>query len=52
MGNRFCSELSVPGNYIFEFGLIDSASAFDGGLSDYNDLAEIEIVLDNALDLR
>lgn len=43
---------SVPGRYIFEFGLIDSASAFDGDLNDYNDLAEIEIVLDNTLDLR
>lgn len=43
---------SVPGRYIFEFGLIDSASAFDGDLNDYNDLDEIEIVLDNTLDLR
>ena len=43
---------SVPGRYIFEFGLIDSSSAFDGDLNDYNDLAEIEIVLDNTLDLR
>ena len=43
---------SVPGRYIFEFGLIDSASAFNGDLNDYNDLAEIEIVLDNTLDLR
>ena len=43
---------SVPGRYIFEFGLIDSASAFDGDLNDYNDLAQVEIVLDNTLDLR
>ena len=43
---------SVPGRYIFEFGLIDSASAFNGDLNDYNDLAEVEIVLDNTLDLR
>ncbi|MEC7113085.1 MAG: hypothetical protein VXW72_06060, partial [Candidatus Thermoplasmatota archaeon] len=43
---------SVPGRYIFEFGLIDSASAFNGDLNDYNDIAEIEIVLDNTLDLR
>ncbi len=43
---------SVPGRYIFEFGLIDSASAFSGDLNDYNDLAEVEIVLDNTLDLR
>tara|TARA_Y100000589_G_scaffold330854_1_gene381898 strand:- start:3269 stop:6226 length:2958 start_codon:yes stop_codon:yes gene_type:complete len=43
---------SVPGRYIFEFGLIDSSSAFNGDLNDYNDLAEIEIVLDNTLDLR
>ena len=43
---------SVPGRYIFEFGLIDSASAFNGDLNDYNDLAEVEIVLDNTLNLR
>ena len=43
---------SAPGRYIFEFGLIDSASAFDGDLNDYNDLAQVEIVLDNTLDLR
>ena len=43
---------SVPGRYIFEFGLIGSLSAFNGDLNDYNDLAEIEIVLDNTLDLR
>ena len=43
---------SVPGRYIFQFGLIDSTSAYDGDLNDYNDLAEIEIVLDNTLDLR
>ncbi|MEC7483871.1 MAG: hypothetical protein VX998_03690, partial [Candidatus Thermoplasmatota archaeon] len=43
---------SVPGRYIFEFGLIDSTSAFNGDLNDYNDLAEVEIVLDNTLDLR
>ena len=43
---------SVPGRYIFEFGLIESLSAFNGDLNDYNDLAEIEIVLDNTLDLR
>ncbi len=43
---------SVPGRYIFEFGLIDSASNFDGDLNDYNDLAQVEIVLDNTLDLR
>jgi len=43
---------SVPGRYIFEFGLIDSSSAFNGDLNDYNDITEIEIVLDNTLDLR
>ena len=43
---------SVPGRYIFEFGLIDSASAYDGDLNDYNDLTQVEIVLDNTLDLR
>ncbi|CAI8298703.1 MAG: Uncharacterised protein [Candidatus Poseidoniaceae archaeon] len=43
---------SVPGRYIFEFGLIDSTSTFNGDLNDYNDLAEVEIVLDNTLDLR
>lgn len=43
---------SVPGRYIFEFGLIDSASNYAGDLNDYNDLAQIEIVLDNTLDLR
>ena len=43
---------SVPGRYIFQFGLIDSASAYNGDLNAYNDLAEVEIVLDNTLDLR
>ncbi len=43
---------SVPGRYILQFGLIDSTSAYDGDLNDYNDLAEVEIVLDNTLDLR
>ena len=43
---------STPGRYIFEFGLIGSESAYDGDLNDYNDLSQIEIVLDNTLDLR
>ena len=43
---------SIPGRYIFQFGLIDSASAYNGDLNDYNDLAQVEIVLDNTLDLR
>lgn len=43
---------SVPGRYIFEFGLIDSSSNYAGDLNDYNDLAQVEIVLDNTLDLR
>ena len=43
---------SIPGRYIFQFGLIDSASSYNGDLNDYNDLAEVEIVLDNTLDLR
>ena len=43
---------STPGRYIFQFGLIDSASSYNGDLNDYNDFAEVEIVLDNTLDLR
>jgi hypothetical protein len=43
---------SIPGRYTLQFGLIDSASSYNGDLNDYNDFAEVEIVLDNTLDLR
>jgi len=43
---------SIPGRFIFEFGLISSTSAYDGDLNAFNDLTQIEIVLDNTLDLR
>lgn len=43
---------STPGRYIFQFGLLNSTSTFQGDLFEGNNLAEIEIVLDNTLDLR
>ena len=43
---------SDPGRYVFEFGLIDSTSTFQGDLIEENNLRQIEIVLDNTLDLR
>jgi len=43
---------SMPGRFIFEFGLISSSSDYDGDLNSFNDLTQIEIVLDNTLDLR
>jgi len=43
---------SIPGRFIFEFGLMSSSGSFDGDLNSFNDLAQIEIVLDNTLDLR
>ena len=49
---RFQHSITRFSRYIFQFGLIDSTSAYDGDLNDYNDLAEVEIALDNTLDLR
>ena len=43
---------SLPGRFIFEFGLMSSSGAYDGDLNGFNDLTQIEIVLDNTLDLR
>jgi len=43
---------SIPGRYIFEFGLVSSSGSYDGDLNSFNDLTQIEIVLDNTLDLR
>ena len=43
---------STPGRFIFEFGLISSSSSYNGDLNAFNNLAQIEIVLDNTLDLR